>query len=320
MTKIEIFGFVISLLGFIIFAIVFTLVYRSYTKSYIKAIKEKNEDPNILDDLIKNNHPKTKKKRKIVKAIKNVIFYGLLVLLIPFFVYSIFSRARGNLMSFGDKGYLVVASGSMSKKNKNNPYLIENNLTNQFNTGDIIQIRKLKSTDELKLYDVISYRNNEGKNIIHRIIQINEDGSFVTRGDSNPGSDTYNPTRNDVYGVYTNQRIQKIGYLVMFFKSNFGIMTMVAVVYCILMIDFFNKKLQERYDIRYEEIEGIINDKKLDYKDLYLKLEDNELNYEEILGIESEINDDNPNRTEEENNTVSKDDDSNTELNKEEEV
>ena len=90
MTTIEIFGLVISLLGFIVFAIVFTLVYRSYTKSYIKAIKNLDEDKNILDDLIKYNHPKQKKKRKIVKAIKNVIFYGLLVLLIPFFVYSIF--------------------------------------------------------------------------------------------------------------------------------------------------------------------------------------------------------------------------------------
>ena len=288
MSTIEILGLVFSLLGFTIFAIVFTIVYRLYTKSYIRAIKDQSEDKNILDDLIRYNHPKYKKRKKIVRAIKNIIFYGLIILLVPFFIISLFSRIRGNMMTFGDTGYLVVASGSMSQKN--NTYLSENNLDNQFDTGDIIQIRKLSSSIELKLYDVVSFKNDKGINVIHRIIKINDDGTYVTRGDSNLGSDTYQPTRNDVYGVYTNTRIQKIGYVVMFFKSNFGIMTAIALIYCLFMVDFFNKKSDERYDKRKREIEEIVLNKNLNYEDLYFKLEDNELDYETILGHRIDVN------------------------------
>lgn len=292
MSKVEILGLVISLLGFILFAIVFTIAYRSFTRSYIKDIKALKEDQNILEDLIKYNHPSYKKRRKIIKAIKNVIFYGLIIILVPFFMISLVSRIRGNVLMFGGKGYLVVASGSMSKRN--NSYIEENNLNNQFDTGDIIQIKKLSSTDELKLYDVISFRNDKGINIIHRIIKINDDGTYITRGDSNLGSDTYHPTRNDVYGVYTSTKIPKLGYLIMFFKSNFGIMTMVAVVYCIFMIDYFNKKSGERYNKRYDEIEKLVNSKNLDYSELFLQLEDEELDYEGILGHKIEIENESP--------------------------
>lgn len=288
MSTIEILGLVLSLLGFIIFAIIFTLVYRSYTKSYIKAIEDKNEDKNILDDLIRYNHPKNKKKRKIVKAIKNIIFYGLIILLIPFFIISLFSRIRGNILTFGDTGYLVVASGSMSQRNNN--YLEENNLNNQFDTGDIIQIKRLSSSDTLKLYDVISFKDDKGMNIIHRIIKIDENGTYTTRGDSNLGSDTYHPNKSDVYGVYTDYKIPKIGYLVMFFKSNFGIMTVIALIYCLLMVEFFNKKSEEKYEIRKKEIDDLISDKKLEYDILYDQLEKNRLDYEDVLSIKEENN------------------------------
>lgn len=290
MTKIEILGLVISLLGFILFAIVFTIAYRSFSRSYIKDIKALKEDQNILDDLIKYNHSTYKKRRKIIKAIKNVIFYGLIIILVPFFILSITSRIKGNILMFGGKGYLVVASGSMSKKNNN--YLKENNINNQFDTGDIIEIKKLSNDYELKVYDVISFRNDKGINIIHRIIKINEDGTYVTRGDSNISSDTYQPKRSDIYGVYTNTKIDKIGYLVMFFKSNFGIMTVIALVYCIFMVDHFNKKTQEKYEIRKEEIEKIIKDKSLDYEKLFIQLEDKELDYDSILNKKEELDGD----------------------------
>ena len=280
MANIEILGLVISVLGFILFSVVFTIVYRAFSKSYIKDIKAFKEDHNILEDLIKYNHPSSKKKNKIIKAIKNTLFYGLLLILIPFFVVSLVSRIKGNILMFGGNGYLVVGSGSMSIKN--NSYLLENELNNQFNTGDIIEIRKL-STDEPKLYDVISYKNDKGINIIHRIIKINEDGTYITRGDSNIASDTYHPKRSDIYGVYTNNRVPVLGYLILFFKSNFGIMTALAVLYCIFMIDFFNRRSAKVYEDRYNEIEKIVQEKNFDFQVLYTKLEENNLDYESIL-------------------------------------
>lgn len=49
----------------------------------------------------------------------------------------------------------------MSQQNEANTYLKTNNLNNQFNTYDIIQIQKYKDVDQVKLYDVVAYRNDK---------------------------------------------------------------------------------------------------------------------------------------------------------------
>ena len=77
----------------------------------------------------------------------------------------------------GNKTIMVVASGSMSKKNDANAYLNSNNLNNQFQTYDIIVLEKVENASDLNKYDVIAYRNDQGINVIHRIIEI-EDGKF----------------------------------------------------------------------------------------------------------------------------------------------
>ena len=80
----------------------------------------------------------------------------------------------------------------MSQQNEANTYLKTNNLNNQFNTYDIIQIQKYKDVDQVKLYDVVAYRNDENIVIVHRVIEIKEtDGAktFITQGDSNNASD-----------------------------------------------------------------------------------------------------------------------------------
>ncbi len=79
---------------------------------------------------------------------------------------------------------------------------------NGFNKGDIMI---LVSAKNLKVGDVIVFNGVATEPIIHRIIKINDDGSYQTKGDNNNGS------RNDEMRIIKNnilgKAIFKIPYL-----------------------------------------------------------------------------------------------------------
>ena len=73
----------------------------------------------------------------------------------------------------------MIASGSMSEKN--NEYVKDNEeLNNQFDTYDMIGISKYGSQNDVKLYDVVAYKNKKDITIVHRVVQIKtfEDGLY----------------------------------------------------------------------------------------------------------------------------------------------
>ena len=68
-------------------------------------------------------------------------------------------------------------------------------ITGGFLRGDALVVVGVEK-DELKPGDVIVY-DIEGQStpIVHRIVEINEDGKIVTKGDHNPSHDPWIPTR-----------------------------------------------------------------------------------------------------------------------------
>lgn len=50
--------------------------------------------------------------------------------------------------------------------------------------------------------DVITYKADKGEIVTHRLIKVNDDGAFITKGDANPTPDNYTDpvTINDVEG------------------------------------------------------------------------------------------------------------------------
>jgi signal peptidase I len=162
-----------------------------------------------------------------------------------------------------DRGLIVVATGSMSEKNPANEYIITNDLDNQFDAYSIIVIEKVENESELRLYDVISFVNDKGINVIHRIIgfSINEEGklAYETRGDSNNASDAYHPTIDDVQGKYVGKKIPMIGVFVLFMQSSIGIITVVSLIYCLLMIDHFTNKILKAQNERLDHLSQAID-------------------------------------------------------------
>lgn len=263
MTQVEIIALIVTFVGVISFATIITLLYHSYISSSIKDIKLGKQDADLIDEVIKDGSEQRQKRKKVMTIVKNSLFCVFLAIIIPVFALAIISKVNGNMMMIGGNSIIVVASGSMSTKHPSNDYLDKYHLDNQFQTYDIIGLSEVDSKDDLKVHDVIAFRNDKGMNVIHRIISFEDraDGKryYTTRGDSNNASDTFKPTFENVLGKYNGKRIPIVGMFVLFFQSPSGIITALAVVYCLFMIDHLSNKMAKVADERLEILSQIFD-------------------------------------------------------------
>lgn len=244
----DIIAIAVTIIGVISFVIVISILYKHYIDTSIAELKRGDRDIELIDSMVYENKPSVKKKRKAINITKNIVYYTFLAFIIPIFGLSIYSKIKDNVTSIGGNSVLVVASGSMSEKNESNDYLYTYNLNDQFQTYDMIIVSKVADVSKLSTFDIIAFKNNKGINIIHRIkeiIVVNDEVRFITRGDANNTDDAYRPKFDDVIGVYSGRRIKGIGMSVMFFQSYAGIITVVSVVYTMIYISFFNRKLED---------------------------------------------------------------------------
>lgn len=259
MTSTEIISLIVTVIGVFSFAAIFTILYKSYATSQIAELRSGKKDIELIDEVIYERQTKVKRRRKITKIIRTIVFYAIMILLVPLFIFSLVNRIQKNVTMIGNKTMMVVASGSMSMKNEANDYLITNNLNDQFNTYDIIFLEKVDNANDLKLYDTVAYTNDKGINVIHRIKEIRTDGSYVTRGDSNNADDAYHPNFDDIIGRYTGSRLKGVGIFVIFLQSYAGIITVVSLVYCLIMIDRTAEKINLVQDKRIKQLEDVID-------------------------------------------------------------
>lgn len=259
MEFLEIISIIATFLGVTSFSVVFTILYRSYVASSVAQIEAGKRDIQIIDGALRERR-KGKRRGKAGAVVKNVLFILFLAVVIPVFLISLVNRFAGDRPVFG-KSFMVVASGSMSYANEENAYLEEQGLGDRFDKFDIIVLGAVSSPSELKLYDVIAYRNDQGVNIIHRIVGIEGAGEgvrYTTRGDANNASDEYRPAFSDVIGVYRGTHVRGIGVVIMFIQSWSGIITVVALLYCLIMIDRVSRKIEACEERRREQLMNAI--------------------------------------------------------------
>ena len=262
METIEIVGMIVSIVGIGSFSAIFTILYVTYTNAAINEYKSGKKDVELIDEAIYDNLAHVKKRREIIKTIKSIGFYGLMIIIIPIFVFSLLNKFSGNISMIGDKGILVVASGSMSQKNEANHYIITEDLNDQFDTYDTIVIEKVKYASDVNTYDVIAFTNDEGKIVIHRVIDrlvINGELRFETRGDSNNASDKYKPCMDDIKGKYIGVKVPVIGMFVLFMQSPIGIITVFGLLYCLITTDRLNEKLFKQQQKRLDKLSAVID-------------------------------------------------------------
>lgn len=232
---------------------------------YKRSVKEESDngeyDLDLLNDFKKDTNPKIKKKRHALRVLRRVLSISLIVIISAFLVFGICDKL--GLLKSGSKSIIVVASGSMSKKHQDNDYLVDEHLDDQFPTFAIIVIEKVDPND-LKQYDTIVYKDEHGKNIIHRIRRIEKSSSgirFITRGDANNIDDTYKPTANDIQGRYTGKYVPLLGAFVLFVQSYYGIATMIVLIVGLILVDNTKNKI---WTIHNERLNLLIQELSLD--------------------------------------------------------
>lgn len=223
-------------------------IYR-YTNKTVEDIANGQDDMEVCTSYIDEEKKSLKfhKFKKVLNWIGNII----ITILCIFFFLSVLSRVS----SAFDMPYQasVVGSGSMSYKNEVNEYLDENDLNNQFDTYDVIFIKNVDSISEVNLYDVICYVNDSGTQIVHRVIEVRPD-YLVTRGDATDTTDTIRITDSNIVGVYTNVRIPKLGFVVYYLQSNYGIIAFVSILILLGITSYSNAKIKDSAEKRRKQI------------------------------------------------------------------
>lgn len=272
MNVFELISLVVTAVGVLSFSTIFTILYRGYANSAVAELDSGKCDVELIEETILTNIKNSKRYRRILKRVKQILLGALIVLLIPFLALSVYSKVVNGVAMINGHGVIAVASGSMSFKNEENPYLA--NINNQFNTYDMIVLEKPEMESDIALYDVIAYVNDKGENIIHRVVGFQQTArgmTYITRGDSNNADDVYKPTFDNVLGEYTDTRVPYVGAFLMFLQSYSGIITILAVIYCLIMIESTSDKIraarEERVEFLQEAIgfeDDTVPDEKLD--------------------------------------------------------
>ena len=296
MTAVDIITLFITIICLVSFCAVFTILFRYYYRSNMDAVSSGKEDIALIDNAIDSEREKKSKVKKSLKMVGKIFSYVVLGVIFGVFVFALVSKVQDNTMPFGDSTIVVIASGSMSERNsdavKNHP-----ELTNQFDTYDIIGITKYKNPEQVQLYDVIAYKNKKDVTTVHRIVEIRQvDGVdvYITQGDSNKANDTGSQydnylTYDRIVGYYNGTRLKGVGIFVIFLQSPAGIVTVLSVIYCLLMFDHYSSKytrcIEERtnllvklidYDVEHPQEEDVQSryHETLLYKDSLYTFED----------------------------------------------
>jgi len=162
---------------------------------------------------------------KIIRAIVNSASYIFFIILAiaAFFSITANSSLLGNYKSY------VIQSGSME---------------NTIMTGDIILI---KSMQQYNKYDVITFKEGGDRIVTHRIIQVNEGeaakSDFITKGDANRSIDNDTVRQEQILGKVMFV-VPKVGFLVAFAKSPFGLIILILIPSALLIIDRLIKMSQ----------------------------------------------------------------------------
>ena len=250
MTRKELFALIFLSLAMVGILLLLAFIFLRYLKGLRASMGEGEQDLDLLKEYCYEAMPKVKKRRKAVRIVKKTLYAISLVVVSALLVFA-FCDKMGWVKS-DNKTLVAVASGSMSKKNPSNDYLVKEDLNDQFPTFSLIWVEKVDSAD-LEKYDVLVYKNQQGTNIIHRIIRVETSSSgtcYVTKGDANNTEDTYKPKADDIMGRYTGEYIPVIGAIVLFVQSYLGIVTLVALILGLVMLDYFTNKTADLREAR----------------------------------------------------------------------
>ena len=226
-------AFAITLVVALIALAILTLVLVFVGASAKKSIKQGEEDFDVLEEKVgrASRSPARKGWAKAGSILADIVIAVLAI----GFLGLLFTRL---MPSIGMPYVLeVVATPSMaSVLPQNQSHVREGD--KPINVDDLIAVKRIDSLDEIKLYDIISYDNPDGRNYIHRVVGIAE-SYVITQGDANNVDDGVKVTLDMIVGVYTGFQIPYIGTVTFYLQSDYGILGMSCLAYVIIAAEIY---------------------------------------------------------------------------------
>ena len=139
----------------------------------------------------------SEKKKINISKILNIIVPALLIIL----SLNLMTTKSDKLFQLIGYRTYTVLSGSMEPK---------------FYPGDIVVVKHKDKTD-IKLNDIVTYKDSDGVVITHRIIEETPQG-YITKGDNNNTEDADILTKDNIIGE-VKFSIPKIGYIMNFLSK-----------------------------------------------------------------------------------------------------
>lgn len=216
-----------------------------------------------LLNLDEEKEKRRKKRSRIYTIIFSSIFVLIIILIASF-------KLNGESFYLGDETYIVIKTGSMETVNEKNKYIKENNLNNQITQFSLIGLKKIKEED-IKVYDVVGFKNDEGDIIVHRIIRINynseENKNYYTfQGDANSSSNKYElaVSYDKFVGKYTGFNNYGLGVLITYLKSSAGIVALSSCIFFLVTFNYSEDAIDKEYKKRFKYVADVYdNNKKL---------------------------------------------------------
>ena len=250
MTGFEIYIFVLCFIVFTLLTAMFTYLIASLTKMEIQFIRFGHRD----EEIKKEKEKELNRNKNLSQALlwfNRILSLLVCLILIVAFAFAIYLRTTEDKAANGIPSIKVVKSESMSKKNINNKYLFENGLKDQFQMFDVVICRHLPAEEELKLYDIVVYKQDD-MYIIHRIVGIEEPNAkhpnerhFLLQGDANERADSFPVLYSQMQGIYEGERIQFVGSFLLFLQSPAGWLCILLVVFGMIITPIVEKLIEK---------------------------------------------------------------------------
>lgn len=244
MTPYEIYIFILCFIVFSLLTLLFSYMIYTITKMQLKMIRH-----GLEDETLKKEYRRNLSKGCAGTVIGKVISLLVCAALCAMFCFSVYIHTTEDKAPNGIPSIKVVKSDSMAKKHDGNTYLYENDLDDQIQTFDIIITRHLPPEEELEVFDIVVYKQDDIY-VIHRIVGIEEPNEnhpnerhFLLQGDANKYPDEFPVLYSQMQGIYTGERIPFAGSFILFLQSPAGWLCILLVLFAMIATPIVEKAI-----------------------------------------------------------------------------
>ena len=194
-------------------------------------------------------------KRRILKTLKNAVFYSIIILLVALCLFVIISKKNGKLPFFFGYSVMWVKTESMEPEIPQYSYILTEKAT----------------AEEICVNDIITFVSDDpaimGYYNTHRVVSIiGNNEEFVTKGDNNVSEDKYTAKASNVVAKYV-KILPELSDLGKFLSSPIGIMSssvlMLGLVVFLYLPDVYNilkNKQESQEEERKKELDRLLQE------------------------------------------------------------